>query len=98
MEVSKVTNDDGRAMAQLINFLTKGRWDLTGADAEALVGVKRWAASVAGAMAAQLSPAQKAAAAPAPGAASVEPAAPGGFKVKQMGSLDAPRKRSNRKK
>lgn len=92
MKVSEVTNDDGRMMAQLINFLGKGRWDLTGSDAEILVGVKRWAASVAGSMAAQLSPA-KVNPAPLP----AEPAPASGFKVKQMGSLDVS-KRGRRKK
>lgn len=98
MQVSNVTNDDGRMMAQLINFLSKGRWDLTGADAEALVGVKRWASAVAGSMATQLAPAKAtptatSAATPAP-ASTDSP----GFKIKAMGSLNAPLTRKRKKK
>lgn len=93
MQVTNVTNDDGRRMANLINFLKAGRWDLTGADAEALVAVKQWIQILAGDMAASLS---KAGAAPSAAKVSDSPAPAAGFKVKAMGSLDAPKGRKKK--
>lgn len=87
MKVTEVSNDDGRMMAQLINFLGKGRWDLSGADAEQLVGVKRWCAAVAGDMARDLSPEKTPAAPESPS---------GGFRVKAVGPL--PGKATKRRK
>lgn len=54
MEFSKVSNEDGRRCANLLNFLKNGRWELTGADAEELVRVKRWVHDLALGMAQQL--------------------------------------------
>lgn len=54
MQVSNVSEADGRACAQLLNFLKAGRWDLTGMDAEKLIDTKRWVAQMAQQMAEQL--------------------------------------------
>lgn len=94
MKVTDVTNDDGRMMAQLINFLGKAQWpSFSSRDAEVLVEVKRWAAGVAGSMATSLS---RAGAAPS-SAPFIDPEGSTSFKIKAMGSLDSP-KRSRKKK
>lgn len=54
MKVTEVKNEDGRACAILIKALTNGRWDMSGADAEALMSAKRWLQGVATQMADQL--------------------------------------------
>lgn len=72
MELNKVTQDDGRACAQLLAFLKAGRWELSGKEADVLVSVKTWVASMARQMASQLTAA---------------PADPAPIKVKATGSL-----------
>jgi hypothetical protein len=75
MRLQQVTNEDGRMCAQLLNLISKGRWDLSGADAEALVATRRWVQTLASQMAAQLkSPPQSAEPAPAAG----------GMRIKKM--------------
>lgn len=54
MEISKVSNDDGRMCAFLIEFMQKGRWELTSADADKLSVTKRWLVQLAQQMGAQL--------------------------------------------
>lgn len=100
MQVTNVTNDDGRRMANLINFLKAGRWDLTGSDAEALVSVKQWVQALAGDMATALS---RAGAAPSTNSPKAQPVSPPpteatGFKIKAMGSMDSPAPTRRKKK
>lgn len=93
MQVTSVTNADGQQMANVINFLKQGRWpNMSGDDAEALVAAKRWVQSVALDMAKQLSPVKAAPVAATPVPESTT------FKVKAMGSLDAPLKGRRKKK
>jgi len=83
VDISNVSNDDGRRCANLIAFLTKGRWDLTGKDAEELVLVKRWVHDLAQTMARKLAPA-------------AAPASSGGFRVKSAGPLPATKGRKKK--
>jgi hypothetical protein len=89
MKISEVSVEDGRMCVQLIKLISSGRWDLSGADAEALVATKRWIQSLAMVMGEQLK------------TKPAEPAAPvsstEGFKVKSMGSLPTATKRSRKK-
>lgn len=54
MRITDVTTDDGKKCATLINLIKQGRWDLSGADAEMLVDVRKWIQSLAVQMAEQL--------------------------------------------
>lgn len=84
MQLNEVRIEDGRACANLINLLKKGRWDLSGEEAEQLVQVKKWVHDVALQMADKLKPVQKTVApAPAPST---------GFKIKSRGSLNKKKK------
>lgn len=56
MEIRAVTEDDGRHMANLINFLKAGKWSLSGTDIAAFGGVYQWVQRLAVDMASQLSP------------------------------------------
>lgn len=75
MQVSQVTNDDGIRCANLINFLKKARWDLSGNDVDELVAVKRWVSDMATKMAAELGNKPKPEATPTP------------MKIKAMGPI-----------
>lgn len=102
MQVSNVTNADGQQMANVINFLKAGRWDLSGKDADAFVEMKRWVASVATEMAKQLTPA-KATPAAAPAATPAPAIGPSGpaMKIKGMGPIgggSGPRSSAKKKK
>lgn len=88
MDVSKVTEQDGLDMANTINFMKAGRWDLSGKDAEALVGAKKWLTGVALKMAQQLSPQTSPSVAPESQS----------MKIKAMGPIpSSPSKRKSRK-
>lgn len=90
MKLSNVTLDDGRMCVQLVKLLATGRWDLSGADAEALVATKKWLQVLAGQMGEQLK--EPTALAP------TGPAAPaGGFKVKAMGPIGSASKAKRKK-
>lgn len=89
MKLSNVTLEDGRMCIQLIKLLSTGRWDLSGADAEALVATKKWVQVLASDMGAQLK--EPTALAP------TGPAAPASsFKVKAMGPINSPSKRKKK--
>ena len=82
MKLQQVTNEDGRMCAQLLNLLKSGRWDLSGADAEAFVATRKWVQALAGELATNLKsaasssgPAKAKSPTPAPVAAPVAPAA-----------------------
>lgn len=82
MQVSSVSNEDGRACAQLITFLKNARWELTGADVDELVKAKRWLQELAGLMANNLKAAQQPITAPdAP------------MKIKAMGPIGTRKKK-----
>lgn len=89
MQVSNVTNGDGQQMANLINFLKAGRWDLKGSDVQAFMAVNQWVQGLAMGMAQQLQPVKAAAPASAPALtpAPTNVAPAGGFKVKAMGPI-----------
>jgi len=79
MQVSQVSNQDGRMCAQLINLLNRGKWELSGPDIHAHAETVRWVQHVAGLMAADLK-----------GKSAEEKAAPAAttpMKIKKMGSL-----------
>lgn len=42
MKIQEVSKEDGLNCAYLIEFMAKGRWDLSGQEAEKLVLVKKW--------------------------------------------------------
>lgn len=98
MQVTNVTNDDGRKMANLINFLKAGRWDLSGNDADALVAVKQWVQSVAMDMASKLTPVKAASPTPEEQPTSVPQEAPAGFKIKAMGPIGSTPAKTRKKK
>ncbi len=54
MDISKISREDGIQCIQLLNFLKKARWDLTGADIDELIKVKQWVQQLATKMAEQL--------------------------------------------
>lgn len=92
MQVSQVTNDDGRACAQLIRFLNAARWDLTGGDAEELIKCKRWIQDIAGKMAGQLKGSE-----PAPTPAAPTPATDQTMRIKAMGPLGSSPQKKRKK-
>ncbi len=71
MKVSEVIQDEGRICADLIQLLESGRWELSGKEAEKLVLVRRWVASLAQQMAKELS----------------SPKQEQGMKIKSMGQM-----------
>lgn len=85
LDVSKVSNDDGKACAQLMNFLKLGKWELSGSDADVLYRTKAWVMELARKMAADLK-SQPPISGPAPSPASSS----NGFKVKAMGPIGKP--------
>lgn len=97
MKLSDVSNDDGRACAQLLAFLKAGSWQLKGSDVDELMRVRAWVAGLAQQMAAQL----KASAVPTPPPVDHAPAASipsegSGFRIKAMGPIaqsSSPKKR-----
>lgn len=92
MEVSKVTLDDGRACASLIKFLTHGRWELSGAEAETLMRSKKWVHDLAMKMAGQLQASESSKQSP-------QSVPQTGFKVKAMGPIATSNsKKKNRKR
>lgn len=81
MQVSQVSNDDGIQMAHIVRAIGVATFqNMTGNDAEKLTAAKRWLASIAQQMAAQLEASSKPAPAPAPA---------GGFKIKAMGPISS---------
>lgn len=92
MQVLEVSNEDGKACAYLIQFLSNGSWNIKGDDAEKLILCKRWVSEIAVKMAKQLKPDIKASV-PAPTDSSTS-----GFKVKGMGPLNSGMKRKVKKK
>lgn len=95
MEISKITNHDGLACANLIKFLTKGRWDLSGEEAEVLMMTKKWVHDLALQMAAQLKSSKS------PTSVTSTSPSSGGFKVKAMGPIlggSSNTRKKNRKK
>lgn len=88
MKLQQVTIKDGQMLAQLINLLRAGRWDLSGKDVNAYSETFSWVQS----MAAQMADLLKTDSSPSPTT---------GFKVKAAGPLpSAPVStgKSNRKK
>lgn len=78
MDIIKVSLDDGKKCAQLLNILKSGRWDLTGAEQLAFMETFKWVNELALKMAKQLESAKneaKPAATPASG----------GIKIKSIG-------------
>jgi hypothetical protein len=59
MNISKVTNEDGIALANLINFLKVGRWDLSSKDAQALMDTMKWVSQLASEVGRELQAAKK---------------------------------------
>lgn len=89
MRLIEVTEQDGRFCAQLLNILKEGRWDLSGADAEAFVSTKKWVQSIAMQMAEQLKSKS----------VNANSSSTSGFKVQQIGSLPiTPIKAGSKKK
>lgn len=86
MKLSDISLEDGRMCVQLIKLLASGRWDLSGADAEALVATRKWVQSLAADMGTQLK------GAPAPKAE----APSGGFKLKAMGPIGSSTKKKRK--
>lgn len=76
MEVTKVTMEDGRRMADVINLLKAGRWDMSAKDMQAHTAALGWLIELAKGMASGLI-GQPAAAQPSNG----------GMKVTGMGPL-----------
>lgn len=66
MRILDITLDDGRRCANLLAFLSKGKWELNASDAEELGRVKKWVHDLAVAMATELKTGPQAAAASAP--------------------------------
>lgn len=92
MQLSNVSMEDGKYCATLVNILTKGRWDLSGSDAEELMKVRRWVHDLAMQMAQQLKSSS-----PPPAAGS--PAPIQGMKIKSAGPLPGkPKSVGKRKK
>lgn len=84
MKLSDVTNDDGRACAQLLAFLKAGSWQLKGSDVDELMRVRVWVGQLAQQMASQLK-APTVVQAETPAAS--PPSSDGAFKIKAMGPL-----------
>lgn len=89
MRISEVNLEDGRMCIQLIKLLTAGRWDLSGADAEALVLTKKWVQALANDMGQQLK-GQAPAASP-----KVQDT---GFRIKAVGQLPGKTQKPKKKK
>lgn len=91
MQVSNVENIDGRMLANLVSFIQKGKWELSGEEAEILTKTKQWlgqiALQVANEMKKTTTQGQVAPVSPAPAST--------GFKIKSMGQL--PKKISKKK-
>lgn len=85
MQVQNVSLEDGRNCAVLIQLLSRGRWDLSGAEAQQLVNVKQWVAGLAGEMAKHLTTKPT----------STPPS--GGMKIKSVGSLGGSTKKVKKK-
>lgn len=83
MQVTNVSNDDGRACAHLITFLKAGRWELTGDQPDQLVIAKRWLSELATQMATDMKARQSGTATPEVSSASGSQ----DFKIKAMGPL-----------
>lgn len=90
MDISQVSNEDGRACAQLLTFLKSARWELTGSDVDELVKAKRWLGELAGKMAANL----KGVPVPTPPPEASVPA----MKIKAMGPIAGSAPMKSRKK
>lgn len=87
MRLSDVKMEDGRMCVQLIKLLATGRWDLSGADAEAMVATKRWVQALAADMGEQLKGLEKAPAEPSSTSMKVKAMGPIG------GSMNTKKKR-----
>lgn len=81
MNVNEVSNEDGRACAQLLKFLSHGKWELSGDDAEILSKTKQWVHGLAIKMANDIKSKSNPAPVPPPVSEST------GFKIKGMGPL-----------
>lgn len=88
MQISEVRNDDGRACANLIQLLKQGRWDLSGAEAEQLVNVKKWVHGLA------LQMAEKLKADVQPTVAQSAPVPTQGIRIKSRGTIGSKKKKS----
>lgn len=89
MQLQNVSLEDGRNCAILIQLLSRGRWDLSGAEAQQLVNTKQWVAALAGEMAKHLT--DKAPAAPKPNDSQV-------MKITKMGPIGGSTKKLSKKK
>lgn len=91
MEISKVSLEDGKKCAQLLNILKSGRWDLTGAEQLAFMETFKWVNDLAIKMAKQLESVQKEVKSAAPAPAS------GGMKIKSIGKLPTSKQKKSKK-
>lgn len=91
MDISKVTEEDGRMCAVLLKALGVARFDgVTGRDLEAFVATKRWVGELAKKMAENLKP----------GVTVQKPPPSEGFKVKSLGPIpgsSTPQKKKRKK-
>lgn len=84
MEISKVTQDDGKYCLQLLNLLKMGRWELSGPDIAAHAATIQWFRGIASKMADSVK------------GQTTLPAGPSGdkpveaMKIKSMGKLPVP--------
>lgn len=86
METKQVSKEDGIRCANLIKFLTAGRWDFTGTDVEEFMRVRKWVHDLAQSMATNLR--ETGVVGPATPPPAVAPAS-GPMKIKAMGPLGA---------
>lgn len=78
MDVKAVTKEDGISCILLIEFLKKGRWDLSGEEAEKLIKTKQWVQALGVKLGAELKSASS---------SPQQPVQSGSMRVKQIGSL-----------
>ncbi len=91
MRVTEVSQEDGKACAQLMAFLKAGSWQLKGSDVDELMRVRKWVSDLALEMAKQLR------AAPKP-AETAPASSDGGFRVTKMGPLPGAGKSRGKKR
>lgn len=90
MQVSQVTENDGRMCVQLINLLKHGKWDLSGGDITAHAHTVAWVHRLAQELAIQLKQSTSSTTPPAPLGV---PNAIQGMRVKSQGKLKPTKKK-----
>ncbi len=101
MEVSKVTTEDGKSCAVLMNLITHGKWEMSSKEMESLFETKKWLHGLALKMAAQLkSPPPENKQEFTPLNPPEVPLPASGFRIKSRGSLggNKPQKSTKKKK